>query len=78
MIAGLKMLDGLSLFVLAAILAGRSAAAERLRRNMRAWLNVCLILGIITVVFGSVLRTFPRTLKVDAPGAPQLIAPADQ
>jgi uncharacterized membrane protein len=77
MIAGLKMLDGLTLFVLAAILAGRSAAAEKLRQNMRAWLSVCLILGLITVVFGSVLRTFPRTLKVDAPNGPQLIAPAE-
>jgi hypothetical protein len=77
MIAGLKMLDGLALFVLAAILAGRSAAAEKLRQNMRAWLTVCVILGLITVVFGSVLRTFPRTLKVDAPNGPQIIAPAE-
>jgi uncharacterized membrane protein len=78
MIAGLKMLTGLALFVLAAMLAGRSAAAEKLRQNLRLWVNVCLILGIVTVVFGSVLRTFPRTLKVDAPNGPQLIAPANE
>ncbi|HEY3394346.1 MAG TPA: hypothetical protein VGK58_16655 [Lacipirellulaceae bacterium] len=77
MLVGLKILTGLALFVVAAILAGRSAAAERLRQNMRLWLNLCLILGIITVVFGSVLRTFPHTPKVDAPNGPHLIAPAD-
>jgi uncharacterized membrane protein len=77
MIAGLKILAGLALFVLAAILAGRSAAAENLRRNFRFWLNLCLILGIVTVILGSVLRTFPRILKVDAARPPQLVAPAD-
>ncbi len=61
MMAGLKMLSGLALFVLAAMLSGRSAAAAKLRQNLRLWLNLCLILGIITVVFGSVLRTFPRS-----------------
>jgi uncharacterized membrane protein len=77
MMAGMKMLLGLALFVLAAMLAGRSASAEKLRQNLRLWLNVCLILGIMTVILGSVLRTFPRTLKVDAPNGPQLIAPAN-
>ena len=77
MLVGLKILTGLALFVVAAILAGRSAAAEKLRQNMRLWLNVCLVLGIITVVFGSVLRTFPHNPKVDAPNGPQLIAPAN-
>lgn len=75
MIAGIKILVGLALFFLAALLAGRSAAAQALRRNMRLWLNVCLILGILTVVMGSVLRTYPRTPKVDAPREPMLIAP---
>jgi len=78
MLAGLKMLTGLALFVVAAMLAGRSTAAQKLRQNMRLWLNLCLLLGIITVVFGSVLRTFPRPLKVDAAGPPQLVAPANE
>ena len=39
------------------------------------WLSVCLILGIITVVMGSVLRSYPRTLKVDTTAGPTLIAP---
>jgi uncharacterized membrane protein len=75
MIAGMKMLSGIALFFLAALLAGRTAAAEALRRKWRLWLNVCLILGIITVVMGSVLRTYPRTLKVDTTAGPTLIAP---
>jgi hypothetical protein len=77
MFAGLKMLLGLALFVLAAILAGRSTAAEKLRQNMRLWLNLCLAIGIITVAFGSVLRTYPHSPKIDAPNGSQLIAPAD-
>jgi uncharacterized membrane protein len=75
MLAGIKMLLGLALFLLAALLAGRSAAAQALRRKFRFWLNICLILGILTVIMGSVLRTYPRTIKVDASSGPTLIAP---
>jgi uncharacterized membrane protein len=77
MIAGLKMLAGLAVFGLAALLAGRSSAAVSLRGRMRFWLNVCLLLGIITVVLGSVLRSYPHIPKVDAAAAPILIAPAN-
>jgi hypothetical protein len=66
MIAGLKILAGLALFGLAALLAGRSAAAESLRRRMHFWLTVCLLLGVITVALGSVLRSYPRTRKVSS------------
>ena len=75
MLAGLKILAGLALFFLAALLAGRSAAAQTLRQKFRVWLTTCLILGIVTVVLGSVLRTYPRIQKVDAPPEPMLIAP---
>jgi hypothetical protein len=44
---------------------------------MRYWLNVCLLIGIVTVALGSLLRTYPRTLKVDAPGPSTLVAPAN-
>jgi uncharacterized membrane protein len=77
MIAGFKMLAGLALFGLAAVLAGRSPAAERFRLRMRLWLNVCLVLGIATVVLGGVLRSFPHIQKIDATDPPVLIAPAD-
>jgi uncharacterized membrane protein len=75
MIAGLKMLAGLVLFFLAALLAGSSAAAEALRGRMQFWLNLCLVIGIITVALGSVLRTYPHYPKVGAAGPPILIAP---
>jgi uncharacterized membrane protein len=75
MLAGIKMLLGLAVFFLAALLAGRSNAAQKLRKNMRFWLTFCLILGILTIALGSVLRTYPRTPKVDASPAPTLIAP---
>jgi uncharacterized membrane protein len=77
MIAGIKMLAGLTLFFLAALVAGRSAAAEALRGRMRFWLNVCLAIGIITVALGSVLRTYPRYPKLDPREAPMLIAPSN-
>jgi uncharacterized membrane protein len=75
MIAGFKMLAGIALLFLAALLAGRSPLAETLRQRWRLWLNVCLLLGVITVVLGSVLRTYPRTEKLDAPIDETLIAP---
>jgi uncharacterized membrane protein len=77
MMAGLKMLAGIALFFVAALVAGRSAAAETLRGKMRFWLNVCLLLGLITVVFGSVLRSYPHVEKIDDAGPPQLIAPTN-
>src|SRR5687767_9443859 len=77
MLGTVKIALGLALMVLAALLAGRSAAAESIRAKLRFWLSVALLLGILLVMVGSVMRTFPRTLKVDAPNGPQLVAPAD-
>ena len=73
MLVGLKILVALVVFFFAAVLAGRSGLAERLRANMKFWLTICLIAGIITVAIGSVMRTYPRTPK--AISAPTLIAP---
>ena len=73
MLVGLKILVALVVFFLAAVLAGRSGLAERLRANMKFWLTICLIAGIITVLIGSVMRTYPRNPKTLA--APTLIAP---
>jgi uncharacterized membrane protein len=78
MIAGMKMLSGIALFLLAALIAGRSPAAATLRQRMRFWLNVALLLGIVTISLGSVLRTYPRTPKVDAPGPSVIVAPPNE
>jgi len=74
MVIGFKMLGGIALFFLAALLAGRTAAAERLRDKWRLWLNICLLLGIVTVILGSVLRTYHASSLPNS-GPPQLMAP---
>jgi putative copper export protein len=76
MIAGLKMIAELVVFLLAALLAGRTAAADALRAKWRMWLNICLFIAIVTVVLGSVLRSFPHHPKIDTI-RPTLIAPAN-
>jgi uncharacterized membrane protein len=73
MLVGLKILVALIVFFLAAVLAGRSGLADRLRANMKFWLSVCAIAGIVTVLIGSVMRTYPRTEKPTA--GPTLVAP---
>jgi type II secretory pathway component PulL len=75
MLGGLKILVGLALMFLAAMLAGRTNAAESIRKKWRLWLSVCLILGILTVAIGSVMRTYNRTPKLDASNGPVLITP---
>jgi uncharacterized membrane protein len=75
MIAGLKMLAGVALFLLAALIAGRSPAAQTVRQRIGFWLNVALLLGVVTVALGSVLRSYPHTLKAAAPD-PAVLAPA--
>jgi uncharacterized membrane protein len=77
MIAGLKMLAAIAVFLLAALLAGRTSFADALRQKWGTWLNVCLVIGIVTVVLGSFLRTYHRVKKVDAATPPQLIAPSN-
>jgi uncharacterized membrane protein len=73
MLVGIKILVALVVFFLAAVLAGRSALAERFRGNMKFWLSACLVAGIVTVLIGSVMRTYPRELK-PTPG-PTLVSP---
>ena len=75
MLGTLKIVAALVVFFLAAVLAGKSAVAERLRQNMKLWLGVCLIAAILVVAIGSAMRSFPRTLKpLDGPA---LLAPAN-
>jgi hypothetical protein len=74
MIAGIKILAAIVVFLLAALVAGRTSAAEAIRQKWRLWLNVCLIVGLLTVVLGSVLRSFPHNPKVDAPPERKVMA----
>jgi uncharacterized membrane protein len=70
-----KILLALGLMMLAALLAGRTAAADRIRQKWRTWLALTLVVGVLTVAVGSVMRTYPRTPKLDTPPEPVLIAP---
>lgn len=65
---GAKFLLGLLVMFVAAILAGRTAAADRARANMARWLNIGWAAVLAIVVIGAVLRL----LHADAPAEPQL------
>src|SRR5215211_7638515 len=78
MVLGFKILAAIAVFLLSALLAGRTNAADAIRQKWRPWINVCLFLAVITVVIGSVLRTYPHNRKVDAVELPKLVAPANQ
>jgi len=76
-LAGIKILVAFALFALAALLAGRTSVADAIRQKWRLWLNVCLALGLLTVILGSVLRTIPHVRKADAGALPKEVAPID-
>jgi hypothetical protein len=78
MILGIKILAAIAVFLLAALLAGRTNAANSIRQKWGLWINVCLFLALLTVVIGSLLRSFPHDRKADAAELPKLVAPADQ
>jgi uncharacterized membrane protein len=75
MMVGLKILAAVVVFFLAAVLAGRSGLAERLRHNMKFWLSACLLTAILVVIIGSVMRTYPREPKSE--NGPILVAPSN-
>ena len=57
MVFGIKFLLALVVFLLAALLAGRTTAANRLRQQALKWLTICLAAGIAVVVLASVMRS---------------------
>lgn len=58
MLFGIKFLLGLLVIFLAAVLAGRSDTAEKMRCNMGKWLNVAWYSVLAIVVIAALLRTF--------------------
>jgi uncharacterized membrane protein len=77
-ILGIKILAAIAVFLLAALLAGRTSTAESIRQKWGIWINVCLFLALLTVIIGSLLRSFPHDLKADAAEQPKLVAPANR
>jgi uncharacterized membrane protein len=65
-----KFLAAMAIFMLASLLAGKTAAAERLRRHLRLWLNVNIGLAVLVVVLSGVLRTaekVPKRTTIETP-----------
>jgi uncharacterized membrane protein len=77
MVLGIKILAAIVVFLLAALLAGRTSAADAIRQKWSLWLDVCVVLAIITVVIASYLRSYPPTPKAGAAEPPKLVAPAN-
>lgn len=69
MLFGIKFLLAMIVFALAALLAGKTSAAEKMRQRFRLWLSVCLTLGVVVIMLGSVLRSIPREPKIEEAAA---------
>jgi uncharacterized membrane protein len=54
---GIKTILALVVMFVAAILAGRTAAAERARANMRLWLNIGWACVLAIIAIGAILRS---------------------
>jgi hypothetical protein len=63
MLFGIKALLAIVLFVLMALLAGKTSAAQRLRGNLAFWLNLSLALALAIFLLGAMLRSIPKTPK---------------
>lgn len=58
MLFGIKFLLALLVMFIAAMLAGKTATAERFRAQMPKWLNISWLAAIAIVVLAAILRTF--------------------
>jgi uncharacterized membrane protein len=63
MVWGIKFLIALVIFFLLSALAGKSALAEKLRQNIKLWLNVTILLSVIVVCLSGVLRMANKVPK---------------
>jgi uncharacterized membrane protein len=63
MIAGIKLILALPIFLFASFLTGRSATAKKFQANRVMWLNVNLALAVLMVLIGGFLRFVGRDLK---------------
>ncbi len=63
MLVAVKLLLALALFWLSAVIAGRSAMAERFRANALFWLNITLTIAVLLVGIGGYMKMMPRVEK---------------
>jgi uncharacterized membrane protein len=66
---GVKFLLAMVLFMIASLLVGKTAAAEKIRKNSALWLNVNLALIVAIVLLSGVLRTAVKDPKPAKPAA---------
>ena len=64
-LVAIKLLLALAVFLLAALLSGRTKAAESMRAQQAKWLTVAALLGITLVCLGGFMRAIDREPKVD-------------
>jgi len=70
-----KFLLAMFVFFVAAATAGRSAVADRLRRDFARWLNLCLVAIVAIVVLAAMLRSFE---KIPRPAAEEMARLSDE
>jgi uncharacterized membrane protein len=66
MVFGIKFLLAFVIFALASLLSGRSAAAQKLRKNARFWVSLNLALGVLVVCLSGFLRAIPHNPNREA------------
>ena len=60
---GVKFLLAFVIFMVASLLTAKSPASENVRRHLRFWLNLNIVLAVIVVMLSGVLRTAERIPK---------------
>lgn len=77
-LVGIKLLVGLGVFLLAALLAGKTAAAQRMRAKMGSRLNLTVTLVVILILAGGYMRSLERTAKSAAVSTVPTAKPIDR
>ncbi len=54
---GIKFLLSLGVMFIAAVIAGKTKLAERVRSKMTLWLNIVIVLALAVFVLGAILRS---------------------
>ncbi|MEX2111818.1 MAG: hypothetical protein WD845_01450 [Pirellulales bacterium] len=68
---GVKFLLAFVIFAVASLLTGKTPAADNVRRHLRFWLNLNIVLAVLVVCLSGILRTAERIPKRAAEAAAQ-------
>lgn len=60
---GVKFLVALAVMIVAAMVAGRSSAAQKMQRGLTKWLNILVLLVVSVFVLGAWLKNLPHVPK---------------